>query len=137
MPTKTPPPQALSPKQIVRKYLKAITHGKPADMAKWAAADIKATQGAQAAQGLEALQHYSMTYRSRYPGWTIQVERIFGEGNWVAVAGTAGAGAAMMLPFLAQYRVARGKVAEVVIAVDGSVPLEDAPASHKMRLRPE
>ncbi len=134
------PTPAPSAKQVVRKYLAAITHGKPGDLAKWAAADIKAVQGTQQAQGLAALEHYSATYRSQFPGWKIEIERMIGEGNWVSASGRStaqSAGQPISVPFVAQYRVARGKVAEVIIAVDASVTLGGKPASAALRLEPD
>lgn len=122
----------MTPKQVVRRYLRAITHGTAADLAKWAARDIQATQGSQKARGMAALEAYAMTYRKRVAGWKIEPSRIIAERNWVAVAGAATGkldGAPLRMPFLAQYRVARGKVAEVVIAADSSVEVKSLPAS--------
>lgn len=132
-------PTQVSPKQVVRKYVAAITHGKPADLAKWAAADIKATQGNQSAQGLAALENYAMTYRSRYPGWKIELNRMITEGTWVAASGCSTAklnGAEVCVPFLAHYKVVRGKVAEVEIALDASVSIGGKPASEEISLTP-
>lgn len=128
-----------TPKMIVRRYLKALTNGTPAELARWAAKDIVGEQGSQKAQGLAALEHYSMTYRKLVSGWRIEIERMIAEGNWVSAAGRLLGkvdGRAIRIPFIAHYRVARGKVAHVVIAVDDSVQVDAKAASRSFPLEP-
>lgn len=108
-------------KQLIRKYLKAMTSGKPGALTKLAAPDIKAVQGGETAAGCEALEQYAAHYRQVFAGWQFKVERMVAEGNWVAVQmrseGAVG-GAPVSLPVAAHYRIARGKVAEVQVFVN-------------------
>ena len=72
---------------------------------------------------MAALEHYAMTYRQQVQGWKIELGRMIAEGNWVSAVGMATGevgGVPTRLPFFAHYRVARGKVAEVVMAADAS-----------------
>lgn len=131
---------APAPKQVVRRYLKALTDGTMTELAKWASQDIKAVQGSQHAQGMAALEHYATTYRKQVEGWRIQPGRMIAEGNWVAVSGVCTGktgGKAFEFPFLGHFRVARGKVAELILAMDASVEIKSQPASRAFPLEPK
>ena len=113
-----------TPKQIVRRYLKAMTHGKPGDLTKLIAPGIVAVQGAERVQGAAAAEAYSAHYRQAFKGWWVEVDRMNAEGSWVAVSGhsvvtvntelprAVKPGTAVRVPWMAHYRVLRGRVAD-------------------------
>lgn len=129
----------LSPKQVVRRFLKAMTHGKPGDLSKLASPDIVAIQGAERVQGHPSIESYAAFYRGAYPGWTFEVDRLVAEGSWVAASGRsvakAAGGGELSVPWLAQYRVTRGRVAEVRMLADTSA-LEPA-QTNRLPLQPQ
>ena len=110
---------ALTPKQVIRRYLKAMTHGKPGDLTKLVAPNVLAVQGAERVQGAEAAEAYAAHYRQLFPGWQFEVDRMVAEGAWVAVAGHS-IGPELRLPWMAHYRVVRGRVAEAHIVADAA-----------------
>lgn len=107
----------LTSKQVVKRYLKAMTHGKPGDLTKWIAPNIAARQGDETVSGAAAAEAYAAHYRAAFPGWNFDVERMVAEGAWVAVSGYSVAGE-VRLPWMAHYRVVRGRVAEVHMVAD-------------------
>lgn len=132
---------APTPKQVVRRYLKAMTHGKPGDVSQFASPDILATQGVERAQGHAALEAYSAHYRTAFPGWSIEIDRMIAEGNWVAASGRSiskpAGSAAVTVPWLAHYRIARGRVAEVHMLGDASALENKAkPSAPRFSLSP-
>jgi len=126
-------------KQLVRKYLKAMTSGKPGDLKRLAAADIKAAQGAETASGCEPLEHYAAHYRQAVAGWRFKVERMVAEGNWVAAqlrSESVMAGSPVSLPVAAYYRIARGKIAEVQLYANEAEVARQTKSALTVSLRP-
>lgn len=136
-----------TPKQIIRRYLKAMTHGKPGDLTKLIAPDIVARQGADRVQGAAAAEAYAAYYRQAFAGWAFEIERMIAEGAWVAVSGhsvgtvnmaldgAVKAGTPVRVPWMAHYRVVRGRVAEVYIILDAA-PLAVGGERVKVALAP-
>jgi predicted ester cyclase len=134
-------------KQLVRKYLKMMTHGKPGDLTKLITPNLLATQGPQRLAGAEAAEAYAAYYRQAFAGWTFEVERMIAEGAWVAVKGCSvgtiqialrnavPAGTKARVPWIAHYRIARGRIAEVHMLVD-TTSLEARPNSVEVTLTP-
>jgi limonene-1,2-epoxide hydrolase len=108
---------APTPKQVVKRYLKAMTHGKPGDLTKVVTPDVSARQGEERVDGVAAAEAFAAHYRAAFPGWKFEVERMVAEGAWVAVSGYSVAGE-LRLPWMAHYRVTRGRVAEVNIVAE-------------------
>jgi predicted ester cyclase len=130
----------LTPKQLVRRYLKAMTHGKPGDLTKLISPKLVAVQGSERMVGAEVAEQYAAFYRQAFAGWKFEVEHMIAEGGWVAVTGASvgtvnatlpnlvPAGTPARVPWMARYRVVRGRIAEVHMLADTSsvarIPLQ-------------
>ncbi|MFN7925224.1 MAG: nuclear transport factor 2 family protein [Bryobacteraceae bacterium] len=138
----------MTPKQIIRNFLKTMTHGKPGDLTKLVAPDLVASQGAKQTNGAAAAEAYAAHYRETFSNWTLEVERVIAEGSWVAVKGyTTGVisaalpdfpkpGTPVCIPWLAHYRIVRGKIAEIHMLGDTS-SVEAGQPSSKIPLEPK
>lgn len=137
----TSPKASTSPsKQLIRRFLKAMTKGEPGDLSKYAARNVIGHQGAESTQGIASLEAYAAYYRAAFKGWEHKIDHLIAEGTWVAARGrTTGViksvGARFSIPWLAHYRIERGKIVEVRMLADTSVLSKMEQGGVKMGLR--
>lgn len=122
-------PPATTPKQLLRTYLKAMTHGKPGDLTNLVTPNLIAIQGDQRVEGSAAAEAYAAHYRQAFPGWRFELEDVVVEGNRLAARGFSVAtvpasdglpAEELRLPWMAFYKVVRGRIAEVRMMSDPS-----------------
>lgn len=113
-------PSPLTPKQVVRKFLKALPQAKPDELTRLTTPDVVAYQGSHRAQGHAAVTAYAAHHRQALPGWRYEIDQMVAEGSSVAVRGVTTSSTGARVSWVAFYKVARGRVAEVRMTVDES-----------------